>query len=317
MDLLLREKDGSYYSKPVRILQDPEELRAVLNPIRWKILNLLSYQSLYPAQIAKSLGMQEQKIHYHIKYLINAGALEICREERIRGGLARYYEPSSPAYAVTLPHGENKFSTHDVLSHDGPLRKFLSSFFLEGTLDARIVVGSPMPHGPFKAMARDGHYAAYFGLFLGQFADLPKGFYVKLDTDLAAEKEEDENLILIGGPGTNLITSDINHSLPLRFSENNFWQWIESEQSGNHYTRDSAGVIAKIPNPHNPNRSVMVLAGLRAIGTKSCVLGLCTQWQEILRDYHGQENCACAVQGYDFDGDGKVDQVEVLERFPG
>ena len=317
MSFILREEGGRYYSKATRVVGDPEELRAILSPIRWKILQLLSKEPMYPAQIARELHMQEQKVHYHMKYLSNSGAIEVCREGHIRGGLARYYRPSSPAFSVALPFGEQEFAAGAISSVDGCLKRFFSPFLEDGKLDAKIVVGSPMPHGPFKATARDGHYAAYLGLFMGQFVKLPEEFCVKLDTDIKAEKEEGGNLIVIGGPGTNLIASGLNSKLPIRFSKSNFWQWIESEKTGNHYTRDSAGVMAKIPNPVDEEKSVMVLAGLRAIGTKSCVLGLCKQWEELLGDYDGEERWACAVQGYDLDGDGKVDGVEVLERFHG
>ncbi len=257
--------------------------------------------------------MQEQRIHYHIKSLRRAGALTIFKEEQVKGGIARYYRPSAPAFAAVLPFGEEAFPTGNSHGPPEPLASFLSPFLVNGSLSAKIVVGSPMPHGPFKATARDGHYATYFGLFLGQFAKPPEGFCVKLDTDVKAEKEEGENLIIIGGPGTNLIASEVNRILPIRFSEENFWHWIESEKTGNHYNRDSAGIIARIPNPLDENHSVMVLAGLRAIGTKSCVIGFCTQWKEILRGFRGQERWATVIQGYDFDGDGKVDGVEVLE----
>jgi len=258
--------------------------------------------------------MQEQRIHYHIKCLKEAGAITVCKEERVKGGIARYYIPKTPAFAAVLPFGEEPSQPNSTPRPPQPLGSFLSPFLVNDRLSAKIVVGSPTPHGPFKATARDGHYATFFGLFLGQFARLPEDFCVKLDTDVKAEKEEGENLIVIGGPGTNLIASEMNSLLPIRFSEENFWQWIESEKTGNHYTRDSAGIIARIPNPFNKETYVMVLAGLRAIGTKSCVIGFCTQWKEVLEGFEGQDRWACALQGYDFDGDGKVDGVEVLER---
>ncbi len=312
--IILNRKEGRYYSREAKVVENPEDLKAILSRIRWKILELLSEEPMYPAEIARNLHMQEQKVHYHVKYLRNAGAIEPCRRERIRGGLATYYKPSSPAFAVVLPFGESEFSNIKPGLEENALTSFLSSFTRDGTLNARMIVGSPIPHGPFKATARDGHYVAHLGLFLGHFVKVPDHFCVKLDTDLKAEKEEDQDLILIGGPGTNLITSEVNPELPIRFSEDNFWRGIESSQSGDHYTQDSVGIVAKIPNPKNDDASILVLAGLRAIGTKSTVLGLCDQWEELLKGYHGQDTWACAVRGYDFDGDGKVDGVEVLER---
>ena len=79
------------------------------------------------------------------------------------------------------------------------------------------MVGSPKPHGPFKTSARDGHYAAHLALFLGQFAKMPQEFAVKLDVDVKAGKEEKNNLIFVGGPGTNLLTQEINDYLPIKF----------------------------------------------------------------------------------------------------
>src|SRR4030067_873445 len=87
-----------------------------------------------------------------------------------------------------------------------------------GACEGKIVVGSPTPHGPFKTSARDGHYAAHLTFFLGQFAKMPTEFAIKLDVDVTAEKEEKNNLILVGGPGTNLLTQEINEYLPVRFN---------------------------------------------------------------------------------------------------
>jgi hypothetical protein len=39
---------------------------------------------------------------------------------------------------------------------------------------------------------------------------MPTDFAIKLDVDVKAEKEEKNNLILVGGPGTNLLTQEIN-----------------------------------------------------------------------------------------------------------
>ena len=46
---------------------------------------------------------------------------------------------------------------------------------------------------------------------------MPTEFAVKLDVDVKVEKEEKNNLILVGGPGTNLLTQEINEYLPIKF----------------------------------------------------------------------------------------------------
>ena len=56
---------------------------------------------------------------------------------------------------------------------------------------------------------------------------MPQGFVVKLDEDAKAEKElEDNNLIIIGGPGTNIVSSEFNRYLPIKFNEENFWSGL-------------------------------------------------------------------------------------------
>ncbi|MFB6217321.1 MAG: hypothetical protein ABEJ72_10235, partial [Candidatus Aenigmatarchaeota archaeon] len=73
------------------------------------------------------------------------------------------------------------------------------------------------------------------------------------------------------------------------------------------------GIVAKAVNPEDTEKRVMVLAGTRTIGTKSAVLALTRHNDEILKDYEEEDNWARIVRGRDMDGDGKIDEIEVLE----
>jgi hypothetical protein len=73
------------------------------------------------------------------------------------------------------------------------------------------------------------------------------------------------------------------------------------------------GLIAKIVNPWDNTKRIVVLAGNKAVGTKACVLALTDFWKKTLQDYHGQETFATVIQGFDLNGDGKVDSIEVSE----
>jgi hypothetical protein len=288
-----------------------------LNKLSWKILQLLSEKEMYPMEVAKKLGIHEQKVYYHIRKLAKAGAIKVVREEEKKGAVAKYYKASFPALGIELPFGYHKISRPPAANIDNKMQQFLGSFIKDGVFDGKIVVGSPDPHGPFKARARDGHYAAYLTFFLGQFVDLPEDFPIKLDVDVKAEKEEDNNLILVGGPGTNLITQEFNEFLPIHFnmipSEHGFLLGgLVSEKTRKVYTADNMGVIARIPNPRNKNRSVIVLAGNKAVGTKACVLALTNFGKKTLNNF-GDDSFAVVIQGFDLDGDGKVDSIEALE----
>jgi len=315
--LLLSGERTQLMAKDIAVFEDPEKLKAVLNKLSWKILQLLSEKEMYPMEVARKLNIHEQKVYYHIRKLTKAGAIKVVREEEKKGAVAKYYKATFPALGVELPFGYQKISRFPVTNIDEKMKQFLSPLIKDGVFDGKIVVGSPDPHGPFKAKARDGHYAAHLALFLGQFVNLPEDFLIKLDVDVKAEKEESNNLILMGGPGTNLITQEFNEFLPIRFnmmpSEHGFLLGgLFSEKTKKVYTADNMGLIARIANPWNRNKRVIVLAGNKAVGTKACVLALTKFWKKTLKNF-GDEKFAVVIQGFDLDGDGKVDSIEVLE----
>jgi DNA-binding transcriptional ArsR family regulator len=315
--LLLSGGRRNYRVKKIAIFDDPKRLKAFLSDLSWKILQTLSENEMYPMEIARKLKVHEQKVYYHIRKLAEAGAIEVVREEEKKGATAKYYSTTFPAFGVELPSASQKTISVPILSE--PMKRFLHPFLREdASFDGKIVVGSPDPHGPFKARARDGHYASYLALFLGQFVELPEDFVVKLDVDVKAEKEEENNLILVGGPGTNLITQELNEFLPIKFnmmpSEHGFLLGgLVSEKTDNTYTGDTVGVIARVTNPWNEEKRLIVLAGNKAVGTKACVLALTRFWKRTLKRFVDTERFGIVIQGFDLDGDGKVDSIEVLE----
>jgi len=316
--LLLSGEPNRYEVKDIALFDHPERLKAVLNKLSWQILKTLSEGQMYPIEIAKKLGVHEQKIYYHIRKLAEADVIKIVREEEKKGATAKYYQVSSPAFGVELPFGQRKITAIGTPSLDEKLRRFFTPFLKNDVFDGKIVVGSPDPHGPFKARARDGHYAAYLSFFLGQYVRLPDDFIIKLDVDVKVEKEEKNNLLLVGGPGTNLLTEELNEFLPTRFSVKSTEQGflfggLISQKTGNVYTSDNVGLIAKIVNPWEKDKRIIVVAGNKAVGTKACVLALTKFWKETLENFTGIDSFAAVIQGFDLDGDGKVDAIEVLE----
>ncbi|MEM3823779.1 MAG: helix-turn-helix domain-containing protein [Candidatus Bathyarchaeia archaeon] len=317
--LLLHEEGKKQKVKEIAIFEDPQKLKMILNRLSWKILMMLSEREMYPLEIAKKIGIHEQKVYYHIRKLARAGAITIAKEEEKKGAIAKYYKAVSPAFGIELPQGYKTLERPSLPIMDEKIQKFFKGFIKEdGTFEGKIVVGSPTPHGPFKTSARDGHYASHLTFFLGQFARMPEDFAIKLDVDVKAEKEEKNNLILVGGPGTNLLTQELNDYLPIRFnmqpSEQGFlFGGLVSRKTSNVYTADAVGLIAKIVNPWDNSKWVIVLAGNKAVGTKACVLALTNFWKKTLKNYDGKESFATVIQGFDLDGDGKVDSIEVLE----
>jgi DNA-binding transcriptional ArsR family regulator len=253
--LLLQEDNKIQKVKEIAIVEDPQKLKMILNSLSWKILVLLSEKEMYPLEIAKMLRIHEQKVYYHVRKLLKAGAITLAREEEKKGATAKYYRAVSPAFGIELPQEYRTIEKLSLLSMEEEIQGFFREFIRkDGTFEGKIVVGSPIPHGPFKTSARDGHYASHLTFFLGQFVKMPDEFAIKLDVDVKAEKEEKNNLILVGGPGTNLLAQEVNEYLPIRFnmqaSEQGFlFGGLVSKNTSLAYTADNVGLMAKIVNP--------------------------------------------------------------------
>ncbi|MDI6904717.1 MAG: helix-turn-helix domain-containing protein, partial [Candidatus Bathyarchaeia archaeon] len=90
--LLLHEEDKIQKVKEIAIVKDPQKLKMILNRLSWKILVMLSEREMYPLEIAKKLGIHEQKVYYHIRKLARAGVITVTREEKKKGAIAKYYK---------------------------------------------------------------------------------------------------------------------------------------------------------------------------------------------------------------------------------
>ncbi len=304
---LVKEKEGKLYYSPGIILENHESLNLVNHSIRIKILEILSKKPMYPAELAKDMKLHEQKVYYHIKQLLNAGILEIVEKKEIRGTVAKKFFPKEMNFSVSLS-SEWAPLAQLVKEKDSEVINFFEPFIKDGILNAKIVVGSPDPHGPHKARARDGHYAIDLALFLGSLCSSENDFTVNLDVD--TDLKDSGNLIVVGGPVTNLICQKINDFLPAKFSDKKPWG-ISS--NGNNYAEDTSGLIARIPNPYNPEAKIIIIAGIRYIGTKAAVMAITKFTKNIIKDFHSQKEFYKIIQGFDMDGDGKIDNVEVLE----
>jgi len=317
--MLLQDDGSTQKVKEISMIQDTQKLQMVLGKMSWKILETISEKEMYPLEIARKLGIHEQLVYYYIRRMVKAGVITVEKEENKKGAIAKYYKAVALAFGVEFPHGYKTMQGPSLLGASEQIQNFFKEFINEnGAFEGKIVVGSPTPHGPFKTSARDGHYAAHLTFFLGQFAKMPTEFAIKLDVDVKAEKEEKNNLILVGGPGTNLLTQEINQYLPVQFNMQSSDQGfllggMVSQKTSRLFTADVAGLIAKIVNPWDNTKRIIILAGNKAVGTKACVLALTNFWKKTLQEYHGEDTFATVIQGFDLDGDGKVDSIEVPE----
>jgi DNA-binding transcriptional ArsR family regulator len=266
-----------------------------------RILFLLAKRPSYAKEIAQRLNVHEQKVYYHIRNLEKSGMIKIVRKEERGGAIAKFYGLSKPSFFI-------KFNELEKIEKIPAANEWLEPFVMDGHLDARIVVGSPDPHGPERARSRDAYYAIDLGLFLGTFITSSRPS-VCLDVDV--DDYTKDNLIVIGGPIINRTTKKINDKLPIRFDER---KNIFSSITKKTYRHDECGIIVKMPNPHNKNKQILVIAGKRYSGTRAAILALLKRFDEVTKGNKFRRGAdARVVEGLDMDGDGIVDDVKILE----
>jgi DNA-binding transcriptional ArsR family regulator len=309
--ILIDPKSSASHAKRVLTSDAPDDFRPAFGKVGHKILSALAAGPMYPAEIARTLGIHHQSVYYQVRRLQKAGLITKIRSQIVRGGEASLFTLSADGYAVEFPVKGEEILPITSASRSKILGQFFKEFIGEGTFDGWVVVGSPVPHGTNNTQARDGHYAVQLGFALGQFVRLPERFPVKLDVDVKAERLERSNLIVVGGPRTNMIAEELNEHIPVRFSQGGFWGSIVDDE-GKRHNSELDCVVAKTRNPWDKTKTCILAAGLTGAGTKAAIIGLANYADEILQGYSSGGDFACVLRGVDRDGDGKVDGVDVL-----
>jgi hypothetical protein len=277
-----------------------DHMKVAGSKLAGRIIRLLSDepQGMHASRIAKELREHEQKIYYHTRRLIKAGILEIHHTEDSKGGTAKVLALQEPAFAVRFGKFEPYARASSIPSGQAA---FLRPFIEGGKLNARIIVGSPDPHGPEQARSRDANYAIDLGLFLGTFLSTRSPPAVQLDTELRAW---DQNLIIVGGPVVNRAAERINRKSPARYDFEEKAFMVKGKQ----YSHESIGVIAKMPNPFSKGKWILHIAGKRHTGTRAAVIALLTDFEKV---------CAASitiVEGVDADSDGIIDRSRIIAQ---
>lgn len=292
----------------VSALRNPRRLKALTSELGWKIYQELAKAAASPVDLAKKLKIHEQKVYYHINQLKKGDLIRLIRTEERQGALTKFYASRPEALVVMHEHMETHKFKPDAESVPELLRDFIAS----GKANFKIIVGSPDPHGQYKARGSDSCCAIDLALFLGSFTNNVSAANYKLDTEMR-ESDYKQNLIVVGGPKANMLTAVLNETLKVRMDESEDWNII-SKLSGRSYSEDDNGFIAIAKNPWDETKKVIVFAGRRFPGTRAAVIAFIKHFDEVTKgNKYDPRSSTKVVKGIDYDGDGIVDDVEFLE----
>ncbi len=272
-------------------------------PLQLKLLRHLLSKQDYPRNIAAKLNLHEQNVYYHIKQLTRRGMLKRIIDQQSPIGYS--YIVAEPSFVLRLAPFRETHKLEGVQKESS----FLNPFIHDGKLDAKMIVGSPDPHGPQKARSRDGYYGMDFALFLGTFLNYVPTSMVKLDTEIR-DADLKEHLVLLGGPVVNHVMERVNERLAIRFENGTIYSTVTQ----NHYNADECAMILKTQNPFAKDKMMLVIAGIRHAGTRAGIISFLKHFDEVkLPNTKNPKLFGHVVEGVDTDSDGMVDEVEFLE----
>jgi len=303
------DRDGWIYG--CRIIDDPSTIKTLSTEIAFRILRELSARPSTLSELSNSLSLTMQRLSYHLKRLVESGLVEYAVED-VNGRRCKMYK-LKPSGILILPPGVKpigklSFSKMEAIPA-------LNPFIEDGSFNALIVIGSPDPHGRYSYAASDGYSAIDLALFLGSFVNKGISVAYKLDTQVTAV-DKTGNLILVGGPKSNMLTDEINRFLPVLFEySEDLRDWtIYSPLSGRRYLEKQIGLIARIESPFSAGRVILVLAGKGFRGTRAAIVGFIRYTNKLLEGNIHDPKVKCrVVKGLDMDSDGIIDDVEFLE----
>jgi DNA-binding transcriptional ArsR family regulator len=311
MKTVLIENIGNEQRAYDSLLIEPKEISILNNALSIRIIKELVKNPSCALDLARGLKEHEQKIYYHIRKLENSGIIKLVGSEKRFGMTAKIYDVVSPVVATKLYDDGLSLKATESLTKNLDMVRLMHPFVVDGKLNAKIIIGNPYPHGKYEKGSADSPYVADLALFLGNMVSNLEMPCYKLD-DHVREKDLKNNLILIGNPQFNTITEKVNKHLPVYFDEKKNWA-ITSRSTGNSYTDDFMGVVIKCPNPFNPEKKLLILAGKRSRGTIASIIAATQQTKNLINDNSNTNEFARIVKGIDKEGDGFIDTVKFIE----
>jgi DNA-binding transcriptional ArsR family regulator len=96
------------------VLTTPAQLRAIADPIRGTILDLLLERAATVSELAAAIGRPKSTIAHHVGVLVDTGMLRVVRTRRVRAIDERYYGRTARLFMVGVVNrpGDEPLAVH-------------------------------------------------------------------------------------------------------------------------------------------------------------------------------------------------------------
>src|SRR5246127_1143325 len=98
-----------YDLEEMLVVTAPEQLRALADPLRATLLELLLERAATVTEMAKAVSRPKSTVAYHVNLLVDEGLLRVVRTRRARALAERYYgRIARQFYIGVLTRAEDK-----------------------------------------------------------------------------------------------------------------------------------------------------------------------------------------------------------------
>lgn len=105
----VNEQIPDYDLEELVVVTAPAQLRALADPLRTTLLDLLHERAATVTEMAQAAGRPKSTVAYHVNLLVDAGLLRVVRTRRVRAIEERYYgRIARTIYIGTLTRAEDK-----------------------------------------------------------------------------------------------------------------------------------------------------------------------------------------------------------------
>lgn len=105
----VNEQVPDYDLEEMLVVTAPSQLRALADPLRTTLLDLLHERAATISELAQAVGRPKSTVSYHVNLLLEVGLLQVVRTRRVRAIDERYYgRVARTLYIGVLTRPEDK-----------------------------------------------------------------------------------------------------------------------------------------------------------------------------------------------------------------
>ena len=105
----VNERIPDYDLEDMLVVTAPGQLRALADPLRATLLELVLERAATVTEMARAVGRPQSTVAYHVNFLVDAGLFRVVRTRRVRAIEERYYgRVARTLYIGALHRSEDK-----------------------------------------------------------------------------------------------------------------------------------------------------------------------------------------------------------------